>query len=138
MKTTTNEKSYTVRITTIVDRPALRGPSYQAVPVGHKIVEERRCSFAGAVNTYDACIRGDYDFSSEFVLRVEVYQTRRNASPRTVRKLVERRNVELSRTGSIVNNPELKITALAVAALRRGNTLVRVSRHWQVRELAAA
>lgn len=122
-----NAKSYTVRIVTIVDRPALRGPTYTPVAAGTKVVEERVCSFGAAVRVYEAALRGDYDFASEFVLKVEVIQKRTNASPRVVRKLVERRAVELSREGSIVNDPDLKITALAVAAHRRGNRIVRIA-----------
>lgn len=128
---TNTAATYVVRIVTVVDRPALRGATFPVVAVDTKIVEERRCSYAGAVYTYNACLAGEYDFTGEYVRSVQVYQMRPRSSARTVRKLVERTDVGNARAAvSISRDPYLRITAIAAAAERRGNRLTRMSAHW--------
>lgn len=117
--------TFVVRFVTVVDRPALRGSTFAPVAAGTTVVQyDRFTSQSAAVAAMERILRGEYDYVSEYVSKVEVYQVRANRSPRTVRKLVERRELGARRAmTSIVNDAELRYIALAVAADRRGNRM---------------
>lgn len=85
---------YTVDFRIVVDRPDRRGEDFSQVPAGHRIhTSWQYRTRREALAVFEAILRGDYDFGSEYVACVEVldrdcYRTR---SPRWVRRPVERR-----------------------------------------------
>lgn len=129
-----NAKPYVVRSVIVVDRPALRGASYPVVAAGTTIVDVARFESQGAaIGWAQMTLSGQFDTSGEYVRKVEVYQERRNASPRTVRKAVDRSILGAARAQrSVSRDPELRITAIAVGAARRGNTVQRMAVDWPV------
>ncbi len=101
-------REYVVRYTVRVDRPELRHATFSPVSPGHRIqCVDRFASCGAAVSRFDALVRGDDDYTSEFVSSVHVvaedreverydhfgpvYRTR---GIRTVRKLVTRERHE--------------------------------------------
>jgi hypothetical protein len=99
---------------TVVDRPWLRSASFPVVPEGFRIITHARYATAGeAVKEMRCILDGRDDFASEYVYAVEV--TKATGYRRTIRKRVEKaRQNEMTRA-------ELRVAALAAAAMRRGN-----------------
>jgi hypothetical protein len=87
MNTNTNALPYEVRITTIVDAPERRGPSYRPVAPGTPIhITERFATQRRAVSFYNEIMAGEWDFGSEYVSRIQALKMRPNRSPRVVRR----------------------------------------------------
>jgi hypothetical protein len=82
---------YEVRFVIRVDHPEVRGPTYPAVPEGHRIPSVwQYTTQADAVRVFTGMLEGREDYGSEFVCSAEVVALRETASPRTVRRRVER------------------------------------------------
>lgn len=85
------EARYKVEFFTLVDHPEKRDASYRPVEPGTMVrtVWEYPTQ-SRAVAVFDSICRGDYDFGSEYVMKVRVMAKRASASARLVRKWVER------------------------------------------------
>lgn len=85
------EARYEVEFFTLVDHPEKRNASYRPVEPGTLIrTVWKYTTQSRAVAEFDSICRGDYDFGSEYVMKVRVLAERPHASPRLVRKWVER------------------------------------------------
>jgi hypothetical protein len=84
-------KFYTLLHTIVVDHPERRDDSFAPVPAGHRVATHFSYrGQGGAVRDYAAMLAGGYDFSSEYVTRVELIQHMPNGSKRVVRALRQR------------------------------------------------
>lgn len=85
---------FTVDFTIVVDRPDRRGPDFLKVEAGHKFHESWQYRTRGeAIRVFASILRGEHDFGSEYVSKVEVLDRDcyRDRSPKYVRRPVERR-----------------------------------------------
>lgn len=82
-----NPKPFVVAFCTQVDRPDLRGDTFPVVPKGHLIPTKFAFATQGAAVNYAKALmeRGECDFSSEYVISVQVLRMREGRSPRVVR-----------------------------------------------------
>lgn len=82
---------YQVEFLTRVDHPELRNSTLPVVAVDKALPTTLRYpTLQQAVVAFNELCRGEYDFASEYVERVRVVKLRPCASPRIVRKQVER------------------------------------------------
>lgn len=83
--------TYIVEYTIIVDRPEKRDASFRPVHKDSFVNQSTTCQTHGAaVKLYREMVRGEWDFSSEYVSKVRVIAKDGLASPRLVRKVVLR------------------------------------------------
>lgn len=102
MATMKETNYYEVRFTITVDKPELRGPTYPVVPAGKKIPTTwTYASYTAAVNEYAAILRGEWDFSSEYVSSVAVYKIPPASRYVTIRKNVMRKRGSKTTAASI-------------------------------------
>jgi len=109
----TKTERYEVRFTITVDRPELRGPTYAPVAAGTKIpTVVTTTSHNQAVRLYDAILRGEEEYRSEYVTSVQVVARTKSGNIRQVRvyRTLERQETRKERDHAI----------LAVHAARRG------------------
>ena len=92
------DKPFRVSIVVKVDRPELRGASYAPVAPGTRVLcVEYHATQTEAISSFEAVLRGTWDFSSEYAASVQVDRMRSDRGPRSIRRRVERAPRETER-----------------------------------------
>lgn len=133
---TDTAKPFEVRYTLTVDRPELRGPSYSPIAAGTKVqFVDCFATQGAAVRRFEAMLRGEWDYPSEYVSSVDVVARPRRLPPnttwmrpRTVRRWVKRDRQESAR--------QRARAMLQVASARKGHYLAFYEL-WYCERLAA-
>ncbi len=124
----TTDSPYQVRFLLIVDRPWLRGSTYQAVKTGARLSQTICCRTQGAaVRQMLALLAGEDDCYSEYVARVEVVQVRERGRPRCVRRPVER---SVYRASGVIGDMSLARPTLAISAASKGRNMLFMRHDW--------
>ncbi len=113
---------YRLYFTICVDHPEKRDSSFYPVAPGAKSAQVWEYkTHASAVGVYEAILRGDWDFASEYVSRAAVYADNGRGGSRTVRREVRRERPVVLRLYSLGPTGHLgwDIRRIAPSATRR-------------------
>jgi hypothetical protein len=123
-----SNKTFIVEYLLVVDRPQLRSPGMTRPAPGTRQMQHFYCdSQAAAVRYFESILCGEYDFRSEYVAKVAVYQKRENSAHRIVRKRVER---VVDRSDYACGVDKLSWLCAGIAA--QGRRMVRMNVSWAV------